>query len=272
MAGVVAVGIVEQILAPERGDNRQAARLGKRRHLGAGFGRPAAPSHDEQRPLRLRELRLKRRQIDVPRGAISRLEGLGVGDLRVLRQHVFRQCQHHGTWPPRGGRLERAEHVFWNPAGILDLRRPLGERPEHLPVVDFLKRFAVEERAIDLADEEHHRRRVLHRRVHADARMRGARAAGHEADARPACQPAVGLRHVRRGAFVLADDDVELGGVVERVQDIEITLAGNAERPVGAVDSETVDENASSTSRGKLVLHCEVAITRMRPPAPAHER
>ena len=98
--------------------------------------------------------------------------------------------------------------------------------------------------------------------MHADAGMSGARTAGHEADAWPACQPAVGLRHVRRGAFMLADDDVELRGVVERVQDIEITLAGNTECPVGAVDSKAVDKNASSASRCELVLHCDVAITK----------
>jgi hypothetical protein len=155
------------------------------------------------------ELRLKRRQIDVPWCTVGCLEGLGVGDLRGLLLHVFRQRQHHGTRSSRSGRLKRTEHILES-GRILDLRGPLGERPEHLPVVDLLKRFAVEERAIDLADEEHHRRRVLHRRVHADARVSGARPAGHEADARPARQPAIGLCHVRRGAFMLADDDVAL--------------------------------------------------------------
>ena len=53
---------------------------------------------------------------------------------------------------------------------------------EHAPVVDLLERLALGVLARDLPDEEHQRRPVLEGGVHADGRLRGAGAAGDEAD------------------------------------------------------------------------------------------
>ena len=46
---------------------------------------------------------------------------------------------------------------FGNAVGAIDLRHPLGHRPEHAPVVDFLERLTLDEVIADLADEHHHR-------------------------------------------------------------------------------------------------------------------
>src|SRR6266852_5911842 len=82
--------------------------------------------------------------------------------------------------------------------------------------------------------------------VHTDRGIGRAGSAGDEADSRPARDLGPGLGHVR-GAAVLARDDQadRLARVVERVENREIALAGNAERGVDAVDLERIDENLS---------------------------
>ena len=66
--------------------------------------------------------------------------------------------------------------------------------------------------------------------------------AGDEADAGPAGQLAVGLRHHRGAALLAADRDGDRR-VVQRVEDREVALAGHAEEMVDAVHDELVDEN-----------------------------
>ncbi len=67
-----------------------------------------------------------------------------------------------------------------------DFDHGFGDRREHRAEVDFLKGFAAERIAVDLADEEQQGRRVLKRGLHADARVRRARSARYERDAGPA--------------------------------------------------------------------------------------
>src|SRR5206468_7972078 len=91
---------------------------------------------------------------------------------------------------------------------------PLGEAEragsEHVAVVDLLERLAVALAARHLADEQDHRRRILERRVHADCRVARARAARHEAQARPTRELALRLCHVTRAAPVPAGDEPDL--------------------------------------------------------------
>ena len=75
-----------------------------------------------------------------------------------------------GPGPPVDRAMKRVADELRNARGLLDLHDPLGDLAEHAPVVDLLERLALDLIARDLADEEHHRRRVLKRRVHADAR------------------------------------------------------------------------------------------------------
>ena len=67
---------------------------------------------------------------------------------------------------------------------------PLGEPAEGRDLVDLLERLPAAERALDLADDREHRRRVLARRVDADREVGGAHRPGPEAAAgRPVSWP-----------------------------------------------------------------------------------
>ena len=133
--------------------------------------------------------------------------------------------------------------------GILDAARPLGERGEHCGKVDLLKAFPVAFAARDIADEQDHRSRILVRDVDADRGIGGAGAARDEGDARPPRHLPVSFRHVGDAAFLPADDEVDLGRVVKRVEDGEETFAGHREYPVAPLRQEIVDEDASAGAR-----------------------
>ena len=94
----------------------------------------------------------------------------GVGDGGGLGLHVLGQREHHRAGPARHRGVERAAHVLGHAVGAVDLRDPLRHLAVHAAVVDLLERLALDEVVADLADEENHRRRILVRGVHADAR------------------------------------------------------------------------------------------------------
>ena len=127
--------------------------------------------------------------------------------------------------------------------GLVDLGHPLGHAAEHLPVVDLLEGVALAAAAVDLADEQDHRHAVLLGDVDAGAGVGGTGAAGDHGDAGPSGELAPGCRHHRRAALLTADDEADLGRVVQRVQDLEIALARHAEDRVDALQAELVDED-----------------------------
>ena len=106
---------------------------------------------------------------------------------------------------------------------------------------------------VDLADEQDQRRRILHRDVDAGRGVGRARAARDEADAGPAGELAVGLRHHRRAALLAADRDGDRG-VVQRVEHGEIALARHAEDVLDAVRRELVDEDLAAGAGGASSL------------------
>jgi hypothetical protein len=60
----------------------------------------------------------------------------------------------------------------------------------------------------------------------------------------------VRLGHVGRARFVASDDEVEaLDRVVERIEQIEVTLAGDAKRPARAVRQQRLGEGARGGDR-----------------------
>ena len=165
-----------------------------------------------------------------------------VVDAGLLDEHVLREGEDDGTGAPGRGDVERARHELGDPVGALDLRHPLGERPEHLPVVDLLEGLALHHLAADLADDQDQRRRVLKGRVHTTRRMRRARPARDHADAGPAGELAVRVRHVRRADLVPADDEPDRC-VMQGVEDGQVAFAGHAECRVDAVHDELIDQN-----------------------------
>jgi len=136
-----------------------------------------------------------------------------------------------------------------NPLGLVDLRHPFGERPEHAAEIDLLEGLALDLVARDLADEQDHRRRILHRGVDRDRGVGGARPAGDEADARPARQLAIGLGHVAGAAFLAAGDQPDgVARVVERVEHRQEAFARHAEGEVDAMALQGIDQDLAAAA------------------------
>jgi hypothetical protein len=77
-----------------------------------------------------------------------------------------------------------------------------------------------------------------------------------EADAGPAGQLAVRVRHVGRPALLAAHDKADVvARVVQRVEGGEIAFAGDAKNRVGAVDAQLVDQDlAAGPGHAKVPL------------------
>ena len=59
---------------------------------------------------------------------------------------------------------------------------------------------------------------------------------------------AVGVGHIGDPAFLPAHDDVDVAGVVKRVEHGEEAFAGDGEDPVAPLDSKLVDEDLAAGS------------------------
>ncbi len=186
-------------------------------------------------------------------GGIDDLVARRVGHLGGFDQHVLGQRDHHRARTARGGDVESARDQFGNALDLVDFGDPLGLRAEDGAVVHFLEGFALAHAALDLADEQDHRGRVLLGDVHAGQRVGGARAAGHHADAGFAGQLAMGVRHHGGATFLTADGDLDVG-VVQAVQHRQVALAGNAENVFDALGDELVDEDVAAEA-GCLLGH-----------------
>ena len=139
--------------------------------------------------------------------------------------------------------MKGARHEFGQIGGRFRLLHPLGEGPEHAPVIDLLEGLASGEGARNLADQEDHRRRVLKGRVHADRGVARPRSPGYQADARLAGELAVSLRHVGGAVLVAAGDEADgVAGVMEGVEHRQVALAGDAEGGVHAVQAQGIDD------------------------------
>src|SRR4051812_43930831 len=73
-------------------------------------------------------------------------------------------------------------------------------------------------------------------------------AAGDEGDAWATGHLAVGIGHISDPALLPADDSVDLGRVVERVEHREETFARNRENAVAALNFELIDEDPSTAA------------------------
>ena len=161
-----------------------------------------------------------------------------------------------GPGPARHRGVERAAHVLGDALDAVDLRHPLRHLAVHAPVVDLLERLALDEFVADLADEHHHRRRVLEAGVHADRAVGRAGAARDEQHAGLAGELAVGLRHVGGAAFLAADDELQLvAHVVQAVEHRQVALAGHAERHLHALRHQRVGEDPAAVARLQIGFH-----------------
>ncbi len=230
------MGVVEQVLAAEGCRDGQAMGFGEAmKSVARGLG-PTGAAGDQKRCFGLRQQRAEAGHVVGSRPGRGDAIGRPVLDLDLRGLHVLGQGEDHRPGPPRGRDVEGAGDHFRDPFGVVDLRRPFGEFAEHAAEIDLLERLAFHHPARDLADEQDHRRRILIGGMYRDAGVGRARRPGDETDARPAGQLAMGFGHVAGAAFVAADDQFEpIGHVVKRVQHRQVTFAGDAKRPLRAM-------------------------------------
>ena len=181
-----------------------------------------------------------------------------VGHRRLAEERVLGKREHDRSRPAGHRRMKGVAHVLGNALDAIDLPHPLRHRAVHAPVVDLLERLALRELVWHLADEHHHRRRVLQTGMHADRAVGRAGTARHEEHARLAGQLAVRLRHVRGAAFLPADDEPELfAQVVQPVEHRQIAFAGHAEGHAHTLCGKRVGENAAAVAGLEIGFHAE---------------
>jgi len=153
---------------------------------------------------------------------------------------------------------EGASNDLVRPGSVIQLNRPFRERTEERGVIDFLKRVTPLVARRHLTNEQEHWRRVLTRRVHADACVRGARSTRHHADPGPPGQLAMRFGHVRRARFHAARNDLNfVADVVQRVEDRKITLAWHAEHAINTMRHERIDDlTGAGATHGNLLGRC----------------
>ena len=160
VTGVVGMGVVEIVLAPEGHADRQVEVLGEGLDVGARLGAPTAAAQDHERTLRVGEQSAQARHVRGRRVRLRDVVARGIGAVGRLGQHVLRQRDHHGARPARDRGVERAADHLRNARRVVDLAHPFGQRAEHRAIIDLLERLAPAHAARDLADQKDHRGRV----------------------------------------------------------------------------------------------------------------
>ncbi len=168
----------------------------------------------------------------------DRRDGWAVGNIDQIAQHVFGQGEHDWPGSAGGGDAVGAGDIFGDSRRIVDPRRPFGDRPEEGRHVDFLEALTVAVGAVEVADEQDHRSRILECDMNARRCIGRAWAARYESDAWSPGHLAVGVGHVGHSAFLSAYHQVDFGRVVKRVEDREETFPRHGENAVAALDSE----------------------------------
>ena len=149
--------------------------------------------------------------------------GFGIrGDL--FAQHVGGQGQHYGSRTARGRDPQAPRDELGEAVGAVYGGRPLGDRGVERGKVHLLERLPAEKVGLHLAEQDEHRRRVLHRRVDPDREVGRADAPRRHGHGGHPGQLGVRLGH-KRGARLVAGRDqgqvrVPLGGV----QDLQKAL------------------------------------------------
>jgi hypothetical protein len=106
--------------------------------------------------------------------------------------------------------------------------------------------FAVAHAAVDVADEQDHRLRILASDMDADTGVGCTGPARDKGDAGAPGHRAIGTRHEADSAFLPTGHGLDLRRIVQRVEYGEKALAGDMEDAVATLDEELVDENAAA--------------------------
>ncbi len=250
LAGIDLAAVADRVLAAEGGGDRDAVAEGEIGEMVRGARAPVGAADDRDRVGRVLqqfEHRLDRAGVGL---LGERRDARAVGHVDLVAQHVLGQRQHDRAGPAGGRDPVGAGDIFGNPPRVLDPRRPFGDGAEEGGEVDLLEALAVAVAARDVADEQDQRGRILEGDMDPAAGVGRAGAAGDEGDAGAAGHLAVGVGHVGDTALLPADDGVDRGRVVERVEHREEALARNGEDAVAALDHELVDEDAAAGACG----------------------
>ena len=205
--GVYRRVVVDVGLTAERRYGGQAAGLREGEHVARRLLRPPTAADEQERALGRGEQLGHVLELVTAGMRLNDPVRLGIGNLGRLGEHILRERKHDRAGPPRARDVVRPADELRDPLLLGDLANPLGQRREHRLEVDFLEGLATEMPARHLAHDQHHGRRVLARRVHADAGVSRAGTAGDEANARPSGQLSVGLGHVRGAGLHPAGDE-----------------------------------------------------------------
>ena len=233
IASKARVAVVHVILPPERRRNRNLRRGCKGGQRRRGLLRPMRPAHDHKGPFGTAQ---PRQQV-IPNARVWRHICVPTaGEIRYVRrraQHIFRQRQHHWPRTPGHRKAKRARDVFRQAGCVIALINTLGQRAKHRFVINILKGLPIRLAIVDLADEQHHRRAVLPRHMHARAGVAGPRPARDKAYTRLAGQLALRLCHHRGPAFVAANDVLD-AAVIEPVKRGQKAFARHREHALHA--------------------------------------
>ena len=240
------------ILPAKPGSNGDAVRRRKFRKVSRGIIVPSCTTNDRDGRLGRRYERCERLHCSSVGRLCRAVDTRPVNSLRHFDQHVLRKCDHNRSRPAGHRDGICAGNIFRDTGRIVDPRCPFGKWREHRREIDFLKSFPVPHATIHIPNEQDHRLRILHRHMNADAGIGGSRPAGHKGNARPPGQGAVGTGHISDAALLPADDGLDFGRIVQRVEHGKKALARNGEDAVAALDDKLVNKN---TSAGARVAH-----------------
>ena len=250
VAGIDRAAVGNRVLAPERRRHRNTVAVREAGEIMRRCRAPVGATDNRDGVGRVLQQVDHRAHRAGASGLRDRRDRRTIDRLDLVAKHVLGNRQHDRPGPTRGRDAVRPSDIFGDTPRVVDPRRPLGDRREEGRHVDFLKPLAVAVGAVEVADENDHRSRILHRDMDPGTGVGRARAAGDEGDAGPPGQLAVGVGHIGDPALLPADDSVDRGRVVERVEDGEEAFAGNGEHPVAPLRDELVNEDAAAGANG----------------------
>ena len=143
------------------------------------------------------------------------------------------------------GVLEGQPHDFAHRVGADDLLRALGDRLKHRGQVKVLVAGELHPVGADLSGDGHQRRTVQISIRHTGDKVGSTGAKGGQADAGPAGQTAIDIRHKSRTLLVAHRDEAYLA-VSNRKHQIQRLFARNTKHHIDALSLQTVHQHLRS--------------------------
>ena len=225
-------------LGREEGDAELGREIAQHRAGGVAVG--AGPDHHQRMPAAAERVRGRRNRLVVR----QRTPDIRCGYQRhpaALVGDVLGQLQVTGAGTLLPSHPERLAHAVRDAVGGNDLPRELGERLHHPHHIDDLEMSLLAGLDRLLAGDHQHRHP-------AQLRIRGSRhqvgrtgAQGGQAHARPSGQPPVGGGH-EAGRLLVARNDEANARLAQRLEQVQVLLAGNAEDVLDPLGFEGPDE------------------------------